>query len=143
MPSRSRIGARWISSKSRVVNRHSLGRCRFTSRDSHCFFRISCFPNPLQYGSSKTQNIQNAVTHAESSEPLAWRTIEQVSPVRKHHPVAHRLPIVRLLPRATGVDARRQIRLHIVKAAATSRFNASTFFIFILHSGTKLRKVSH
>ena len=81
------------------------------------------------HGSPKTQNIQNAVTHAESSEPLAWRTIEQMSPVRKHHPVAHRLPIVRLLPRATGVDARKQIRRENVegwerKASALNRFNA-------------------
>jgi hypothetical protein len=32
-----------------------------------------------------------------------------VSPVRKQRPVTHRLSIVRLLPRATGVDARKQM----------------------------------
>jgi len=63
------------------------------------------------------QNIQNAVTHAQSSESLARRTIEQVSPVRKHSAVAHRLPIVRLLPRATGVDARKQIAVAVALQA--------------------------
>src|SRR5881396_3148585 len=61
------------------------------------------------HGSPKTQNIQNAVTHAQSGQPLACRAAQQVSPVRKQHPVTHRLPIVRLLPRATGVDARKQM----------------------------------
>ena len=61
------------------------------------------------HGSPKTQNIQNAVTHAQSSEPLARGAAEQVPPVRKQRPVAHCLPVVRLLPRATGFDARRQM----------------------------------
>jgi hypothetical protein len=38
-----------------------------------------------------------------------------VSPVRKQHPVTHRLPIVRLLPRATGVDARKQMIVAVAR----------------------------
>ena len=92
------------------------------------------------------QNIQNAVTHAQSSESLARRASEQMFPVRKHSAVAHRLPIVRLLPRATGFDARGEVAL---KRLFAYRFNASTFstlqrlLIFILHSEAKVRKVSH
>ncbi len=61
------------------------------------------------HGSPETQNIQNAVTHAQSGKPLACRAAQQVSPVRKQRPVTHRLPIVRLLPWATGADARKQM----------------------------------
>jgi len=63
------------------------------------------------------QNIQNAVTHAQSSESLARRASEQMFPVRKHSAVAHRLPIVRLLPRATGVDARKQVAVAVALQA--------------------------
>jgi len=61
------------------------------------------------HGSPKTQNIQNAVTHAQSSESLARAASEQVFPVRKQRPVAHCLSIVRLLPRSAGVDPRRKV----------------------------------
>ncbi len=79
------------------------------------------------HGSSKTQNIQNAITHAQSGKPLACGAAEQVSPVRKQPPVTHRLPIVRLLPRATGFDARGEVAL---KRLFAYRFNASTFQLF-------------
>jgi len=83
------------------------------------------------HGSPKTQNIQNAVTHAQSSEPLACAASEQMSPVRKQRPVAHCLSIVRLLPRSTGIDARGQIRRENVEglerqASALNRLNAWT-----------------
>ena len=55
------------------------------------------------------QNIQNAVTHAQSSESLARAASEQMSPVRKQRPVAHCLSVVRLLPRSAGVDARGEV----------------------------------
>jgi len=61
------------------------------------------------HGSSKTQNIQDAVTHAQSGEPLACSASEQMSPVREHRSLAHRLPVVRLLPRAASADAWGQI----------------------------------
>jgi hypothetical protein len=93
------------------------------------------------HGSPKTQNIKDAIAHAESGKPLACGAAQQMSTVREQRAIAHRLPIVRLLPWATGVDARKQIRRYALKAAATK--NALTFFIFILHSGTKVRKVSH
>ena len=64
------------------------------------------------------QNIQNAVTHAESRKSLAWCTIEQVPSVRKHRSVAHRLPIVRLLPRETGVNTRRQVAVAVALPGA-------------------------
>jgi hypothetical protein len=69
------------------------------------------------HGSPKTQNIQDAVTHAQSSEPLARRATEQVSPMRKYGPVPRRLPILRLLPRAAGLDARKQIAVVIALSA--------------------------
>jgi len=68
------------------------------------------------YGSPKTQNIQDALTHAQSSEPLARCASEQVLSVRKQRPLAHRLPIVRLLPQSTGVDARKQVTRKLVEA---------------------------
>jgi hypothetical protein len=79
------------------------------------------------HGSPKTQNIQNAVTHAQSGKPLARGAAEQVPPVRKQRPITHRLPIVRLLPRATGFDARSEVAL---KRLFAYRFNASTFQLF-------------
>src|SRR5215831_7649581 len=88
------------------------------------------------HGSPKTQNIQDAVTHAQSSKPMACRATEQVPPVRKQRPVAHRLPIMRLLSRATGVDARRKI-----SHSRASHSEAAT--IFALHLATKIRKVLH
>jgi len=57
------------------------------------------------HGSPKTQNIQDAIAHAQSGTPLACSASQQVPPVRKHRSLAHRLPVVRLLPRTTGVDA--------------------------------------
>jgi hypothetical protein len=75
------------------------------------FFRFNVvFPSEYAFvaachGSPKTQNIEDAVTHAQGGEPLACSASEQMSPVRKHRSLAHRLPVVRLLPRATGADA--------------------------------------
>src|SRR5919204_845808 len=61
------------------------------------------------HGSPKTQNIQDAVTHPQSGEPLACPAFEQMPSVWEHRPLAHRLPFMRLLPRATSVDTRGQI----------------------------------
>jgi hypothetical protein len=60
-------------------------------------------------GSSKTQNIKDAIAHAESGKPLARVAAQQMSAVRKQLAVAHRLSIVRLLPWPSGADARKQM----------------------------------
>ena len=59
------------------------------------------------HGSPKTQNIKDAIAHAESGKPLARLAAEQMSAVRKQRAVAYRLPIVRLLPRPPGIDVGR------------------------------------
>jgi hypothetical protein len=61
------------------------------------------------HGSPKTQNIKDAIAHAQSGKPLARRAAQQMPPVWKQPAFAHRLRIVRLLSRATGVDARKQM----------------------------------
>jgi len=48
-------------------------------------------------GSPKTQDIKNAIAHAQSGKPLACLAAEQMSAVRKQRTIAHRLSIVRLL----------------------------------------------
>jgi hypothetical protein len=59
------------------------------------------------HGSSKTQNIKNAIAHAESGKPLARLAAKQMPAVRKQRAIARRLPIVRLLPRPSGPDVGR------------------------------------
>ena len=61
------------------------------------------------HGSSKTQNIKDAIAHAQSGEPLARLAAEQMPAVRKQRAIAHRLSIVRLLPRPPGPDVGREI----------------------------------
>jgi hypothetical protein len=61
------------------------------------------------HGSSKTQNIEDAIAHAESSKPLARLAAEQVPAVREQRAVAHRLSVLRILSRPAGTDARGQI----------------------------------
>ena len=58
-------------------------------------------------GSPKTQNIKDAIAHAESGKPLARGAAQQMPTVREQRAIAHRLSIVRLLSRATGVDVGR------------------------------------
>src|SRR5205085_12545874 len=84
------------------------------------------FPYTTLFRSSpKSQNIQDALTHAQSSEPLARCASEQVLSVRKQRPLAHRLPIVRLLPQSTGVDARKQVTRKLVEALDRSEEHTS------------------
>ena len=70
------------------------------------------------HGSPKAQNIENAVAHTQSGKPLACPAPKQMPAVWQHCRLAHRMSIVRLLPYATGVDARRQV---IVLAVRGSR----------------------
>jgi hypothetical protein len=65
------------------------------------------------HGSPKTQNIKDAITHAESSKPLARFAAKQMSAVRKQPAIAHRLPILRLLSRAAGLDVRKQVTVAV------------------------------
>jgi hypothetical protein len=73
---------------------------------------ISCFPNFFN-GSPKTQNIKDAIAHAESGKPLARVAAQQMSAVWKQLAIAHRLPILRLLSRATGPDVGRQVTVGV------------------------------
>src|SRR6058998_2735805 len=61
------------------------------------------------HGSPKTQNIENAAAHAQSGEPLACSAPKQMPAMWQHCRFAHCMSIVRVLPCATGVDARRQV----------------------------------
>ena len=65
------------------------------------------------HGSPKTQNIKDAIAHAESGKPLARVAAQQMSAVRKQPAIAHRLPIVRLLPWPTGPDVGRQVTVAV------------------------------
>ena len=65
------------------------------------------------HGSPKTQNIKDAIAHAESGKPLARVAAEQMSAVRKQRAIAHRLPIVRLLPWPTGLNVGRQVTVAV------------------------------
>jgi hypothetical protein len=60
-------------------------------------------------GSPKTQDIKNAIAHAQSGKPLACLAAEQMSAVRKQRTIAHRLSIVRLLSWPPGPDVGRQV----------------------------------
>jgi hypothetical protein len=83
------------------------------------------------HGSPQTQNIQNAVAHAQSSEPLACCTTQQMPTVWKQRSVAYCLPIVRLLSRATGVDAGGQVAVAGgLWGMGTLVSEAATFFHF-------------
>jgi len=59
------------------------------------------------HGSPKTQNIKDAIAHAESGKPLARIAAEQMPAVRKQRAIAYRLPIVRLLRGPSGLNAGR------------------------------------
>jgi len=77
---------------------------------------FSCFSYAFVaacHGSPETQNIEDALAHTQSGEPLARGAAEQMSTVREYGPVAHRLSVVRLLPRTTGIDPRKQIAVAV------------------------------
>jgi hypothetical protein len=100
-------------------------------------------------GSPKTENIKDAIAHAESGKPLERLAAQQMPAVRKQRAVAHRLPIVRVLPWPPGPDVGRQVSAAVALWAMPDVeywHDASTSeaaSIFILHSVTKVRKVSH
>ena len=76
-----------------------------TFNASTLFSRRNCALVATCHGSPKTQNIQDAIAHAQSRKPLACSASQQMPPVREHHPLAHCVPVVRLLPRTTGTDS--------------------------------------
>jgi len=49
------------------------------------------------YGSSKTQNVEDAIAHTQGIASLAGAADEQMFAMRKQRRLAHRLPVVRLL----------------------------------------------
>jgi|GEM_PF-2226277 len=61
------------------------------------------------HGSSKTKNIKDAIAHTKGGKPLARLAAYQMPAVREQCAAAHRLPIMRVLPRPPGADARRQV----------------------------------
>jgi hypothetical protein len=61
------------------------------------------------HGSPKTQDIKDAIAHAESGKPLARFATQQMPTVREQPAFARRLSIVWLLPWPPGVDARKQM----------------------------------
>jgi hypothetical protein len=69
------------------------------------------------HGSPKTQNIKDAITHAESSKPLARFAAQQMPAVREQPAIAHCLPILRLLSRATGLDVGKQVTVAVASWA--------------------------
>jgi hypothetical protein len=70
-----------------------------------CFFLISCFPHSL-YGSSETQNLEDAFAHAQSITSLARTAAEQVSAMRQQRRVTHCMSILRLLQGPAGFNDR-------------------------------------
>src|SRR5207244_9192125 len=89
-----------------------VGQTKIVTRPV-CLFLISCFPNSFN-GSPKTQNIKDAIAHAESGKPLARLAAKQMPTVWEQRAVAHRLPIVRLLPWPPGPDVGRQVTVAVV-----------------------------
>src|SRR4029453_8029693 len=77
------------------------------------------------HGSPKTQNIKDAIAHAESGKPLARGATQQMPAVRKQRAIAHRLPIVRLLPWPPGFNAGREVA--VADLCQASRSEAATF----------------
>jgi len=72
------------------------------------FAQIHAFLAAL-HGSSKTQNIEDALADAQSGEPVACPTPEQMPAVWQYRRLSHCVSVVRLLPRAASVDTRRQV----------------------------------
>jgi hypothetical protein len=68
-------------------------------------------------GSPKTQNIKDAIAHAEGGKPLACVAAQQVPAMREQRAIAHRLPIVRLLPRPPGPDVGKQVSVAVALSA--------------------------
>jgi hypothetical protein len=50
-----------------------------------------------KYGSSKTQNFENAAAHAQGFASLARAAVEQMPTVRQQRRVAYRVSFLRLL----------------------------------------------
>jgi len=69
------------------------------------------------HGSPETQNFEDALAHAQSGKPLACAGAQQMSAMRERYSLAYCVSIVRLLPRATGVNARGQIAVALALSA--------------------------
>jgi hypothetical protein len=65
------------------------------------------------HGSPKTQNIKDAIAHAQSGKSLARLAAQQMSAVREQPAFAHRLPIVRLLPWPPGANVGKQVTVAV------------------------------
>jgi len=82
------------------------------------------------YGSPQTQNFEDAAAHAQGGESLARAATEQVSAMRQHRRLTHRLPELRLLSIAPGPDYRGQIAIAAVMPTAQSKEQAPLHPIF-------------
>jgi len=51
----------------------------------------------VNYGRPQTENLEDAVAHAQSGQPVACPTARQVRAMWQHRALAHRLPFLRLL----------------------------------------------
>jgi hypothetical protein len=56
------------------------------------------------HGSSQTKNFEDAVAHAQGSQPLACCGNQQMPAVRQRRSIARGLSFLWLLSRSTGVD---------------------------------------
>lgn len=85
----------------------NLGETLFDSPD--LVFRENSAFLFRSYGSSKTQNLEDAPSHAEGVASLAGTPVKQVPSVREQRPFAYRLPILWLLQGPAGLDGRRRV----------------------------------
>src|SRR5450759_3069869 len=76
-------------------------------------FVFSRFPAFVigSYGSPETQNIENAVAHAQSIPPLATAAAQQMPAMRQRRGVAYGLHFLRLLQRTPGPHRRRRLTI--------------------------------
>ena len=61
------------------------------------------------HGSSKTKDLEDAITHAQGGQPLARAAVEQVPAMRQRGSVAHGVSKLRILQIAADPDGRGQI----------------------------------
>ena len=103
-----------------------------------------CFRSRL-HGSSKTKDLEDAITHAQGGQPLARAAVEQVPAMRQHGSVAHSVSELRILQIAAGPDGRGQIICKAALSAAgiddTGAGRGVAPYNLVLQSVLKVRKI--
>jgi hypothetical protein len=74
-----------------ALNAFNKSRRRQIVFHKNCAFIAAC------HGSSKTQNVKDALAHPQGGQPLARTAIQQMSTMRQHGGAAYCLSIVWLL----------------------------------------------